>query len=196
MIKKALLLIFCSFFLLSCTHDEYFTCSSGIKDSKGEWKFSCYEPVELESLDSNQDGKLTSKEIHFSAESILERNSRYSLQRNDGVVMLNEFSKCDQKWNNFDTNKDGVLDAKEFYSLNAKIKKITMNYHQTYKKALKNAEERLRTQQNNVDCPHGDKNQPVKEYIVCMLNKHNTPFSEEDKQQLNSIQNDSTLFCQ
>ena len=90
MIKKISLLFFCSFFLLSCTHDEYLSCSSGIKDNKGEWRFSCYESIALKPLDSNQDGKLTIKEIHFSADTILEENKKYLLPTNDGLVMLNE----------------------------------------------------------------------------------------------------------
>jgi hypothetical protein len=195
MIKKISLLFFCSFFLLSCTHDEYLSCSSGIKDNKGEWRFSCYESIALKPLDSNQDGKLTIKEIHFSADTILEENKKYLLPTNDGLVMLNEFSKCDKTWGNFDTNKDGALDAKEFSYLNAKIKEVALKHHQIYKNATKNAKERQRAQQDNVNCANEDKNQLAKEYIACMLTKNNSPFSEEEKQQLNSIKHDSTLFC-
>ena len=111
MITKISLLFFCLFFLLSCTHDEYLSCSPGLKDNKGGWRFSCYESISLKSLDSNQDGKLTSKEIHFSSDTILEENKKYLLPTNDGLVMLNEFSKCDKTWGNFDTNKDGASKA-------------------------------------------------------------------------------------
>ena len=193
---RIILLWICIACLSSCIQDEYLNCTSvNLKDSKGEWKFTCYEPVAFESLDSNMDKHLTPTELSNATDALLNpRNKGQNRAFNDGLFGLNRFSQCITAWDHFDFNKDGRLDTHEFISVQQQLEYEILSYHDLYQNTLEKAKKRKSSQVDNTTCQSGNET-PAQEYISCSLKKNGIQFSIEEENQLKQLKLGSRLFC-